>query len=338
MTGSRMERICCIILNYNDAPTTMGLVKELEKSGVLSHIVVVDNHSADDSWRQLHELQHSGGQFPGEQYPGQRFDGCKPGQVPVFCIRTEKNGGYGSGNQVGIDYASERLAPDYIVIANPDIHVSDECLSRVKEALDKSKTGAVASAMVVSPGGQPLFSYWNLLPLWKELLDTGLITRRIFKGWLSTPLWKLKIEEASDEQGKTEKNGNASANVRQVGAVPGSFFMIKMGCFTSDERKNLFDKQVFLYCEEKILGQKVKEKGLTELLVTDASYVHAHSVSIDKSISRIGDKQRLLHESKLYYFKNYLHAGPWKMAAARTFLAAVLAEVRFLTEVLRMRW
>ena len=59
------------------------------------------------------------------------------------------------------------------------------------------------------------------------------------------------------------------------------------GCFTPGDLKELFDKHVFLYYEEKILGQKLKQMGLKELLVTDAYYVHAHSVSIDKAIQRI---------------------------------------------------
>lgn len=306
-----MDNICCIILNYNDASTAVGLVRELERSRVLSDIVVVDNHSTDDSWQRL-------GVFKGREI--RRADGL----VPVHLMRTEKNNGYGMGNQAGIHYAMEYLSPDYIIIANPDIHVTDSCIRQVKEALEKDEKGALASAMVVSPEGRALFSYWDLLPLWKELLDTGLITRRLFRGSLTTPVSSLSLAEDGEN--------------RLVGALPGSFFMVKTGCFTPQEMDSLFDEGVFLYCEEKILGQKLKRKGLRAILVTDAFYVHAHSVSIDKSLTSIGDKQKLLHESKLYYYKNYLHAGPWKMAAVRAFLAVVLAEVRFLTGVLRMRW
>ena len=81
--------------------------------------------------------------------------------------------------------------------------------------------------------------------------------------------------------------------------------MVKTGCFTPGDLKELFDKHVFLYYEEKILGQKLKQMGLKELLVTDAYYVHAHSVSIDKSYTKISDKQKLLHKSKLYYYQHY---------------------------------
>ena len=48
-----MDKISCIVLNYNDAPTTLHLVMELKELDVLDSIVVVDNCSTDDSWEQL---------------------------------------------------------------------------------------------------------------------------------------------------------------------------------------------------------------------------------------------------------------------------------------------
>lgn len=320
-----MDNICCIILNYNDAPTTISLVEELERSRFLSHIVVVDNCSTDDSWQQLSALTNQKTRH-GRSFgmPGNQDKLEEPGIVTVHLMRTERNGGYGMGNQAGINYALDFLEPDYIVVANPDIHVTDGCIRQVRDALEADFSAAIASAMVVSPEGRPLLSYWDLLPLGKELLDTGLITRRLFRTWLATPVGRLPL--------------GADGQSRQVGALPGSFFMIKAGCFTPQELSELFDAGLFLYCEEKVLGQKLRSRGFRALLVTDAFYVHAHSVSIDKSLTSIGNKQRQLHESKLYYFNNYLHAGSWKMMAARAFLAAVLAEVRFLTGVLRMRW
>ena len=307
-----MENICCIILNYNDAETTKKLVGELRESKVISHILVVDNCSLDGSWEALEELAESDLWASDSHGPA------------LHLMRTGENGGYGRGNQAGIDYAMEYMNPAYILIANPDIHVTDGCLLRLKEALEQQERAALASAMVVSPAGQPLFSYWDLQPLWKDLLDTGPVTRRLLKHFLKTPLKKLPA--AGDKA------------IRQVGAVPGSLFMLDMGCLGGGQAAELFDRNIFLYYEEKVLGQKLRSLGLKELLVTDAFYIHAHSVSINKSVGKIADKQRILHESKLYYYREYLHAGPWKMAAAKAFLAVVMAEVRFLTGVLHMRW
>jgi hypothetical protein len=42
-------------------------------------------------------------------------------------------------------------------------------------------------------------------------------------------------------------------------------------------------------------------------------------------------KQKLQHESKLYYYKKYLNTGPVGMLFAGVFLRLVLAEVWLLT-------
>ena len=125
---------------------------------------------------------------------------------------------------------------------------------------------------------------------------------------------------------------------RLADALPGSFFMLRADRFPQGEIHNLFDKNIFLYYEEKVLGRKLKEMGLRTVLATDAYYVHAHSVSIDKAVGKILAKQKILHKSKLYYYKEYLHAGPVKLALARGYLALVLAEIWLLTEVFGLRW
>ena len=53
------------------------------------------------------------------------------------------------------------------------------------------------------------------------------------------------------------------------------------------------------------------QRGLGAVLVTDAEYVHAHSVSIDQErLAGLAAKQKILHRSKLYYYRRYLGAGP----------------------------
>lgn len=302
--GDREDGLtCCIILNYNDADTTLRLAEELKEYECLDAVVVVDNHSSDDSWERLSRLK---------------------GQGKLHLLRTEENGGYGAGNQAGIDYVTEELKARYVIIANPDIHVTEECILKVKKALMDTENAGAASARVMSPEGKELFSYWDLLPWWKDLLDGGLFTRRLFRSMLYTPPYRLK------------KAGTKGG--RLVGAVPGSFFMVDLGRLTPAEAGALFDPEIFLYCEEKVLGQKLKERGLSVVLETEADYIHAHSVSINKSVSGIAAKQRILHKSRLYYYEHYLHAGKWQLAAARLFLDAVLFEVWFLTAVCRLRW
>ena len=65
---------------------------------------------------------------------------------------------------------------------------------------------------------------------------------------LNTPSYRLAY--AGDE------------DCRLVDAVPGSFFMLKTGILTPGEIKEVFDKHIFLYYEEKVLGQKFRKMGL----------------------------------------------------------------------------
>ena len=111
--------------------------------------------------------------------------------------------------------------------------MTSRCIERVKQALDNTEGAVMASARVTDPQGKDLFSYWTLLPLWKDLLDTGLITRRLFKDMLNTPPYRLP--NAGDE------------GSRLVDAVPGSFFMLKPGLLTPQDIEGLFDSRIFLY-------------------------------------------------------------------------------------------
>ena len=119
--------ICAVILNYNDAQTTMKLTESWKNSKVIRNITIVDNCSTDDSWERL-------GEFKEEFASDHADDPDNLDKVQLHLFRTPENGGYGSGNQAGIDYAVQYLEPDYIMIANPDVQVSDACILRVADA------------------------------------------------------------------------------------------------------------------------------------------------------------------------------------------------------------
>ena len=89
--------ICAVILNYNDAQTTKKLAESWKDSRAIHNIIIVDNCSTDDSWEQLQVLKDE----------------------KVDLIRTEKNGGYGYGNNTGIRYAIEHNGATHVLVANP---------------------------------------------------------------------------------------------------------------------------------------------------------------------------------------------------------------------------
>lgn len=190
--------------------TTMKLTESWKNSKVSRNIIIVDNCSTDDSRENWENLKKNLLQIIRMIQIKCSF--TFSGQQKTVATEAETR----RGSIMQFQY----LEPDYIIIANPDVQVSDACILRVADALEKQEDGAVASAMVVDVKGQSSFSYWDLQSVWLDLLDTGLVTRRLFRAFLKTPLEKLPLA--------------ADGVSRMVGALPGSFFMVKTGCFTQE--------------------------------------------------------------------------------------------------------
>jgi N-acetylglucosaminyl-diphospho-decaprenol L-rhamnosyltransferase len=117
--------VACVILNYNDASTTIALLKHIQNFKILDYIVVVDNKSTDDSYLQLQSLKNE----------------------KVHLIQTSKNGGYGFGNNVGIKYSVETLNADYVLIANPDVIFENDLVEKLVASFDDNSDVAVVSAI-----------------------------------------------------------------------------------------------------------------------------------------------------------------------------------------------
>lgn len=291
--------ISCIILNYNDPETTIGLVNSIVNYEILDSIVIVDNCSTDDSVSRLQAL--AGGK--------------------VHVISTEKNGGYGYGNNHGIRYAHGTLHASHVLIANPDVKVTEECIQAMKDSFLKISRLGVAAAVTRDGTGKVALSSWRLNGLLGDLLDTGLITRRIFAPWLNDRP-ELKADSEKDRY-------------VYVDAVLGSLFMADMNALMEC---GLYDEEVFLYYEEKILGFQLKKKGYGTILLLNQSYIHLHSVSINKNVKSILKKQAILHKSKLHYYKNYLGINRFQECLVRAFLAFLMVEIWFLTEIVGLSW
>ncbi|MDK2967351.1 glycosyltransferase [Lacrimispora sp.] len=296
--------VSCIILNYNDADTTIRLVQSIKEYSSLDSIVIVDNHSTDDSAARLKEL--SGGR--------------------IHVVSSLKNGGYGYGNNLGIRYAYSELGATHVLIANPDVLFSQETLLAMKALFAADKSVAVTAAVPVDHSGKAGLPGWKLTGLFADLLDTGLVTRRLLKRWLTYDPDKRAFWAAVPGGAK---------RCALADAVPGSLLLADADALTAC---GLYDEEVFLYYEEKILGHKLKEKGYKTLLLLDRTYVHLHSVSINKSVSSILKKQALLHRSKLHYYRKYLKINRFQELAAKGFLNFLMFEIWFLTKILGMSW
>ncbi|MCD8370908.1 MAG: glycosyltransferase family 2 protein [Clostridiales bacterium] len=279
-------KLNCVILNYNDARTTAGLVRRIRDYDILDGIVVVDNRSTDDSMKRLEALRDE----------------------KVTVIGTERNGGYGYGNNRGVRYAAGKNGATHVLIANPDVNVSERCVCAMLQIFaGHSEVGVVSARMRDEMYGD-LKNAWPSRTFSGELLAMGPISRRLFRGILEYPVSYMNGKQAV-----------------YVDTVHGSLLMVDVAKFL---QCGGYDEHMFLYQEESVLAWRMRKHGFRTVLIRNHSYRHAHSVSISKSFSGQMERQKLRERSVMYYLSRYLQIGFAGKLFTKIWFLIIRAEIR----------
>lgn len=265
--------VAMVILNYNDCMTVLNYLKLIKNYNNIDKIIVVDNCSTDESWNSFLEVNLD----------------------KVDFIRSEFNGGYSAGNNVGIRYLLKNYTEvDKIIISNPDIYISEKDLNKILESINNEYVMATGLVYNSDLEGKKitLASNWGWkVPVYKDMicncfLSTYKISRSILKKGIYYNYEKYKHENQID-----------------VEAVPGCFFVIDRKFL---ERIGLFEERTFLFGEENILGFQIKEKHRKVCVVNNTKILHKQSTSINKSIKKDWIKNKFLLKSYDIYLKDYL--------------------------------
>lgn len=285
-----MKTAVCI-LNYNDASSAIRLAEKVRAFENIGAVIIVDNASTDESSLVLSEYARQ------ENGSAAATEGHK---VPVIFSETSHNGGYGFGNNHGVRL-SEKYGFDSTLIANPDTAFSEETLEKLQSALSDKNVSAAGAIME----GRPLTDCaWPLLPVREEAYFAGPVLKRLHKKSVLYP----------EEYFRTLP--------QKAGAVHGSLMLVRNDDFL---KAGGFDEEFFLFCEEKVLGQRLSMAGKS-IVLTDAVYSHAGSETMKKAgLSAVG-RQRERQRSERLYMKKYLHADAFRMFLFRMLQTAVLLE------------
>ena len=129
--GVRAMKCGIVILNYNDYDMTSNLLNIIHRFDSLDKIVVVDNHSTDDSYKKILEYESD----------------------KVVVIRALENGGYSKGNNLGIRYLINNTDVDIIGIANSDVEFNDDFVEKIKKRFEKRNNYSIISGLQVDANG-----------------------------------------------------------------------------------------------------------------------------------------------------------------------------------------
>lgn len=226
----------------------------------------------------------------------------------VVLIKSDKNGGYAYGNNFGIHYLIKNYKSEIIIISNPDVEFEEKLVEKIKWEFENNSKYVLLSGIMLDINGNVVNTpYWDIPTYMDDLRNNFFIGRKIKK--------EFKIDYKKE--------------IMEVEVVPGSFLAIK-----ADILRDIgyYDENTFLYCEERILGKKLKDKGYKSGIITGISYKHMHSISIKKTFKKV-DTIKIFYKSKLYYNKKYNKIGKFKEFILKISSKISLLEYKILEKI-----
>ena len=259
-----LHNVFCVVVNYNDYQTCIEFIKSTHNNKSIKGVLIVDNNSTDGSYEILKKQERN--------YTG------------LTVIKSDKNGGYGYGNNIGIRYCFQHYNPSHIIISNPDVKFDDtiECLCK---ELDKDPHALIAAPKMVQKDGSDGNMPWRI-PSKRQYVFLSSI-------FFSDNSFRHSVDDFKNK-------------VEYVDCVSGAFLMIKA---VDDIVSGIYDENLFLYCEETLIGMKYRSIGYRTVFLPDSHYIHLGSESINKTFDSEIKKLSITLDSRYYVLKKYYHIG-----------------------------
>ena len=234
-----------------------------------------------------------------------------------YLLATCHNGGSGYGNNYGMKYAFEKLGADAVLICNPDVSFEENMVERLSKIMEMRPNCGVVSAVQYDRYGKEINqSAWSIPNIWNYIFSVGKLSSLIAVNFYHNAEFLHR------------------APITKVDCVSGSLLLISRIAF---EKTGGYDENVFLYCEETILGCKMNKARLETCICSDVHYLHFHGLSISKSVTSAVKRKKLLLKSHHYTLKKYLNANylallvdyiVGKIAIAEEYIKAIVTQVR----------
>ena len=292
-------KIGIVILNYKTWEATTQLVEALQRQTVSSNlaIVIVDNASPNGSYEHLIGLK--------EQYSN-----------VVAVLQTGANLGYAKGNNYGLHWLDENLHPDYVVIANNDIELPDDCLEKLALRFPSLDKACIISPVQLLPDGRRLYG-WNLGSWWNDVKNLSLLYR-----WVN----KKKSTKQALKQQETHSVSNAPM---PVDLILGSFMFASFERF---KEIGFFYPGTFLFVEERFVAYAVKKAGYQNYVLPDMTYLHNHSQTINTAFSQV-KKYKMQYDGWLKYTRKCRKCGCLKAALMTPLVWLSMGEIWLMYKV-----
>lgn len=302
-----MEKIllATIIVDYKSIQVTCDYIKHF-CSKLIGHedmpFVIVDNSVVentlkDNEFSKIEQLPQYKASYneviEAIRYRYQKHD--------VIYLKSNQNGGYARGNNIGAEYLKNVLNcnPRYILFTNNDIELTcNTSFSEIFDAFISDSTVSAIGPKILEKSGK------QTSPRKKLSISRLLITYNI------NLILGNRIKKYVDDVEYTD-------NKQKVYWVMGCFLFVDGERFFD---VGMFDTRTFLYSEEMILSEKFQQKCYSILYLPSMAVFHNHSQTIKKHVKSNTEVKYLYHSHRICC-KYYRNANPIILLMADTVFA-----------------
>ncbi|MCS0499481.1 glycosyltransferase family 2 protein [Protaetiibacter mangrovi] len=268
-------RVAVVTVSYNSARVLPEFLASIPPAGGAEPIVIADNASPEFGDTERIAREHD-----------------------ARVLRLPDNRGYG-----GAVNAAMATLPDeteYVVIANPDVVLHAEAITRLVAVADRTPGAGAVGPQILDPDGTTYPSARRL-----PSLRTGVGHALFGPVWPGNP-WTRSYRE--DRQEPVE---------RDAGWLSGACLLVRRRAFA---QIGGFDEGYFMYFEDVDLGKRLGDAGWSNRYAPDAVVTHsgAHSTSGSK-----GAMARAHHRSAYRYVAR--RYSSWYLAPVRLVLRVGIA-------------
>ena len=201
----------------------------------------------------------------------------------------QPNKGYSYGNHRGMEYAAERYAFDWLIVANPDtlIQKFDESI------FDKAGTCVMAPKIVNLRGKRQNPMMKRFSPLKERLVYKGCLQNRPFYFYAGIAWGKVVNAFTRCKSNKRDKR------LKKIEMAHGSFVIFAREVL--EQLGAVYDENIFLFSEESVLARRLQGKFAT--YYTDAiAVLHKEDGSMKYEKDSISKNVR---DANIYYYETY---------------------------------
>lgn len=252
-----------VVLTYRNCNDLVDFCSSVKNLSVKQKTIIVDAFYDEKSSEEIEKIA--------------RQNDCHYIRIP--------NKGYSYGNNVGIKYAVENYAFDYLVVSNPDIEVKKFSV----ELLRKLPKGCYGSKIITKDGRQqnPMYVKEHLLS--RKLVYCGLKKDNKILFYLG-----ILINKAMNfiESFLSRRNGC-------VYQLHGSFVIFPFEVI--QELLPVYDENIFLFAEESYLAKKLQRLNIKSFYLPDIEVYHKE----DGSMQFLSSISKQLKDANIYVYETY---------------------------------